>query len=286
MIERPGETAGPGRAPELLQVEGVAAAVAVDGRDRLGVDGLEQHRRFSLAELVELDAPNVRLRHRRLQALGGMAGSEAEREQHARPRLAADQRGDQLDRRAVAPVQVVEHEHERLRIGDQAQQAADRAVRSVALVRQRSVAIRVLQGREHLTQLDRQLGVPALALVEALRDDVRVQGVNPDAERQLALELGGGAGKHHVPASLRALLKLLEQASLADAGLAFERQAAGAAIVQYVQRRLEMSELSLAPDDGAGGGFHVWSRAYAASGSRFRVAAGCSGWVPGRTLHP
>ena len=49
------------------------------------------------------------------EALVGLTRARGEREQHRRGRRAVQQRAEQLDRRRVAPVEVVEHQHERLR---------------------------------------------------------------------------------------------------------------------------------------------------------------------------
>jgi hypothetical protein len=45
--------------------------------------------------------------------------------------------------------------------------------------------------RHDLADLERELGAPRVAQLELLRRDVRVQCVDPDAERQRPLELGG-----------------------------------------------------------------------------------------------
>ena len=73
------------------------------------------------------------------QPLGGLAGAEREGEQHRRVGAAPQQCRDQLDRRAVAPVQVVEHQHEGLGLGQPLQQAPHGAVGPVALVGERGV---------------------------------------------------------------------------------------------------------------------------------------------------
>jgi hypothetical protein len=96
-------------------------------------------------------------------------------------------------------VQVVELDHERPLLGEQLEEPPHRAVRAVALVRDRSAAVGATQRRQDAAQLARQVGVPALPL----RRDVVVERVDEHAVRQLALELGGGAGEHQVAAPLR-----------------------------------------------------------------------------------
>ena len=201
-----GALAGPA---ELLEVERVAAAVAVDRRDVAGVHSLQQPAGLRLAEVAELEPVNPLTGQRRAQTLGGLAGAHAEGKQDRRSRLPAGQRGDQLERRAVAPVQVVQHQHERPLVGYQAQEATDRAMGPVALVRDgRRGAVGSLQRREHLGELGAQLLIPGLVLVEVLRDHVRVERIHPHAERHLALELGRRPGEHHVAALLGARAQL------------------------------------------------------------------------------
>ena len=82
---------------------------------------------------------------------------------------AARQRRDQLERGAVAPVQVVEDHHERLGLGYQGEQARDRAVCAVALVGQRAGAsIGAAERRQHLAELLRQGGIPGSVALEVL----------------------------------------------------------------------------------------------------------------------
>ena len=86
-------------------------------------------------------------------------------------------------------------------------------------------------------------------LPEILRYDVRIEGVHPDAERHLALELRRGARQHHVPAALGQRTELVEHARLADAGLPLERHIRGLAPAQGIENRLERSALILAADE-------------------------------------
>ena len=103
------------------------------------------------------------------QPLRGGAGAKAQGQQHGTGRGAARQRRDQLERGAVAPVQVVEDHHERLGLGYQGEQARDRAVCAVALVRQRAGAsIGAAERRQHLAELLRQGGIPGSVALEVL----------------------------------------------------------------------------------------------------------------------
>ena len=190
------------RARELLEVEGVAAAVAVDVRERTRIHVAEQLRRLRLAQLLQADPQERGHRERGGQALRSLAAAEREGDQHGRLRPAPQQRREQLDRGGVGPVEVVQHEHERVRIGQPLEQRPHGAVGPVALVRQRRIGLpaRLPQAGQHAGQLVEQLGAPAVLGVGLLSGHVGVEGVCPDAERHVALELGGRAGQHQVAA--------------------------------------------------------------------------------------
>ena len=212
--------------------------------------------------MAELEPVNPLTGQRRAQTLGGLTGPHSEGEQNRRRRLPASQRGDQLERRAVAPVQVVQHQHERPLVGYQAQEATDRAMGPVALVRDgRRGAVGSLQRREHLGELGAQLLIPGLVLGEVLRDHVRVEGIDPDAERHLALELGGSAREHDVAALLGARAELSKEARLADARLPLQSDVSRPVVVESVERRVELLELGLASNErGACPGLRVHLR--------------------------
>ena len=124
----------PACARELLEVERVAATVAVDRRDRSRFEIAQQHSRLNLAELAERDPADRWHRKCGRQPAGRLARPEGEREQHRRTGTAPQQCPDQLDRCGVAPVQVVEHEHERTLDRQQREQRADRPMAAVTLI--------------------------------------------------------------------------------------------------------------------------------------------------------
>ena len=70
----------PARAPELLEVERVAAAVPVDGGHGRAV-AAEQPRRVGLVQRPEPDPPHLRRRECGGEPVGGAPGAEGEREQ-------------------------------------------------------------------------------------------------------------------------------------------------------------------------------------------------------------
>ena len=107
-----------GRPGELLEIEGVAAAVLVQGgRGRL-VDGrAEELSRLDARQSAELEADESAGAARRLecggQPLRRLPRSQRDDEEDSCVRWPAKQRAEQVDRCGVGPVDVVEHEHER-----------------------------------------------------------------------------------------------------------------------------------------------------------------------------
>ena len=122
------------RAPELLEVERVAAAVAIDRRGLARLEIAEQQVRLRFGERLEHDPLRGGHRECGRQRRRSGRGAKADCEQHGCIRLAAQQGGEQLERRLVAPVQVVEDDDERLLAREQLEQPADGPVGAVALV--------------------------------------------------------------------------------------------------------------------------------------------------------
>jgi hypothetical protein len=73
--------------------------------------------------------------------------------------------------------------------------------------------------------------------------DVCVKSIDPDAERQITLDLGRRPGQHQAAPHLGAIAQLTEQTRLADSGLALQRHADQAALRQGIERRIEQLEL-------------------------------------------
>ena len=138
--------------------------MAIDRRRRLRVEVAEQLGRLRLAELLEREPPRRRHRERGRQARRRLPAAEGEREQNRSVRPAAKQRSEQLDRPGVAPLQVVEHDHERSVGREQLQQPADGAVRAVALVGDRlRRARRARSDGDDAGELVDRFGVPRLS---------------------------------------------------------------------------------------------------------------------------
>ncbi len=218
-------------ARELLEVERVAAAEPVElGPDPGGHEVAEQRVGLVGAERGERDVDDAPVAARRLE--GGQHGrrepARAERggDQQRRARRAAQEVGDELERRVVGPLQVVEQDDHRRAGGELLEQRADGAVRAVALVLQRRRRRRVARADrgEHAGELRHAVAEHPLQPVLAEPGGVVVERVDPDAEREVALELGPAAGEDDAAALGAARGELLEHPRLADPGLAAKRR--------------------------------------------------------------
>ena len=135
---------------------------------------------------------------------------------------------DQLHRRRVRPVQVVDREHERTPAGEAVEQAAHGAVGAVPLgwQRHRRVVDQPGQRREHAGQLV-ELEVQWFELVTIQRGEVVVERIDEDAEGFTLLELGRPSREDEVAVLLRLGAELGDQAGLPDALLARDLDHAG-----------------------------------------------------------
>ena len=121
-------------ARELLEVERIATALAVDRGGCACVEVAEQERRLLLAETLENDPPECRDRERRGEVPGRLRRAEGERDEHASTRRTPEQRRKQRQGCLVGPVEVIEDEHERALLRQQLEQSAHGAMGAVALV--------------------------------------------------------------------------------------------------------------------------------------------------------
>ena len=138
---------------------------------------------------------------------------------------------------------VVEREHERLGAGEPRQQFQHRAVRAVALDRQRrrGRSAEVGEGGEDAReQLRVQPAQPRV--VECAQ--VRIERVDERAVGEFALVLSGAAGEHEHPARARVVLERPQQPRLADPGLPGDRHDAR----QLVERAPQDGQFAFAPD--------------------------------------
>ena len=141
---RSGERRPPGAlgAGELLEVERVAARLLVELVRPLASDGVAEQVAGRLArEAAQLEPSEAALAigalERRREAIGDLTRACGHHDEHGRVGRAAQERGEQLHRRGVRPVDVVEGEHERPARREPLEQLAHRAVGAVALVLQR-----------------------------------------------------------------------------------------------------------------------------------------------------
>ena len=170
-----------------------------------------------------------------------------------RARRAAEQVGDELERRVVRPLHVVEQDQDRRRGRHLLEQRAHGAVRAVALVLERRRGRRAVGGDrgEHARELGDAVAEHPHQPVLPEPGGVVVERVDPEAEREVALELGAAAGEHDAAALLAAPGELLQQARLADARLAADRDVARLA-AESLQGRRRRGQLPAAADEHAG----------------------------------
>ena len=121
-------------------------------------------------------------------------------------------------------MQIVEHEHERLRRREPVEQRPHGTVAAIALVLGRGLA--AARTRRQRWEDVRELGLDVIVehrepfRFQALH--VLVQRIHEDRERQVALELGCRPRKDEIAALLGASGELPEQPRLADPGLTDE----------------------------------------------------------------
>ena len=91
---------------------------------------------------------------------------------------------DELERRFIGPMQIVERHDDRAPACDALQQRPHRAMRQVALVLQRRRALepRSANGRQHAGELHHLISDKLPYALVADRSDVVVQRVDPDAK--------------------------------------------------------------------------------------------------------
>ena len=242
----------------LLDEERVALGLREHGRrvDRqLERPGQRRHELGALQRLQRLE-----LDRRRAHAAAAPARPDVEqlaaREAEQHERRLADGGGemlDQLEQRLLAPVDVLEHEHERLRLRELLRPRA-RGPRDLLL------AALALDGLEHADGEPEQIGdrlvLAALAQL-SLRGLERI--VVGDAGGRLhhlgerpvrdALAVGQAAAEQHRRA-LETGDELAREAALPDAWIAVEREQRRAAVADGAREGvLEQLELALAPDE-------------------------------------
>ncbi len=232
---------GDGAGDRLVGVGGVAgAARQLAQEERVAVGLVEDPLAHGVVELRrQQPARRSAAERRRAQlvpAVGAAAGVDEPRADAARPqreqqqeaaaRWAPQQVQQQLDRRLVGPLDVVEQQRQRLLLGELLQSRADRVVEAEALPRDHRLA-----GRGHRQR------------VEPL-----AQRRPQQPERQVLLLLGGaGAGDPHAGRG-GPLGGGGEQRALADPGLAGDGQQPPAAALDVGEGTCDRRDLDVAPE--------------------------------------
>ena len=149
-------------------------------------------------------------------------------------------------------MQVVEHEHQRLRGREHLEQLPNRAVGPVAVAALLGAVGARLQRREHSGEIRERLGLERAdpALVESL--EVFVERVDEHPERQVGLQLRRAAGEHDVAEGVGAVRQLGEQPRLPHAGLRAQLQGSKASPPEFGDHCVDHTEFSGTPDELVG----------------------------------
>ena len=211
-----------------------------------------------------------------------LAEPGAEEHQKARTCRAPHQMRDQLQRRGVGPVQVVEYTHHRLTDRQPLDEAGDRAMHPEPFLGRNGIVDRAaerLQRREHRGQGALPVHRQPFHRVFVQRLEVVVERVDDHTERQVDLELGRGALEHQAIASVCHVGGLVQQAGLADPGLARHHHEPRLSLARGIERRRKAPDLDLAPEEQVHGATLLATRegsAKSQGGRRVR-----SGWRSG-----
>ena len=253
-------------AHDLLDEERVALGLAVQGVDerRLGLRHAERRHELGdlrLGQTAELDvAEQPFAAHVADQLVQRVAGLElgvaigAEQQRAARLRR-ADEVPEQLQRRAVGPVQVVEDEHERRAVADLAEQCGHRVEEAqaagVSVVAVRAGLVVLAARRAELAEQDREVGgADADALAQRLERRAGRPAADHLDHRLVRRErlLVEAAVEDVGAVVVGSLPDLGGEAGLADPGVAGQQDERMGAVDRLRPARLEHVELERAAD--------------------------------------
>ena len=231
---------GPG-ARQLVQEQRVAVGLA---GDPLAIgDVAQQRERLVMAERFQVQVLGAGVERAHRDA--AFRRAQREHEQVRRARRAAQQVLDELDRRVVRPVQVVQRQSDRALAGEQLDQPAQRPVVAEAL---RGGLGR--GGRRHAVRRGRQhRAEPGIQRLDAARVQGRnmvVERGDGERERHLALVLGRAPGEREQPGRAGALRGGFQQRGLADPRLTADQHDARLAAAHVLHRPLHRVELAIA----------------------------------------
>jgi hypothetical protein len=151
-------------------------------------------------------------------------------------------------------VEVVEHEHERLRRRELLEQRAHGTVAAIALVLERHLATARERGQrwEDVRKLRPNVILQDGEAVRGEPSQVLVDCVDENRERQIALELRRRACEDEVSSGICASGELGQETRLADARLADEQDCVRAALIEFGQDSIEQAQFLGAPDEVVG----------------------------------
>ena len=256
--ERPGE---------LLEVEGIAAALLIQRLHGRLVDLIVQElASLGLRERTDLDpsqhAGAVRALERRGEPAGRLPGPEGGCDEDGSVGRAPEEGAEELDRRSVGPVEVIDEEHERRHGREPLQQIAHRGVHAVAVVVDRggTASRRRVQRRQDLRE---RVECPVVECIEAVwlePPDVFVERVDEDPEGEIALELGCRPAEDEVAMRIGPSGGLGEQAGLPDPRFADQCEHGRRRSVSQAEERLVEDAARLgAPNEVLARADHVGS---------------------------
>ena len=184
---------------------------------------------------------------------GHLLGSVRPDDEHRRARDAVREEREQVERRAVRPVEVLEREHDRL-LGREALE------RDEHLLEEPEPRVRPAGGTGRGRAAVRELGNEARELVQLPRQagERRRAGDRAECvgERQVrepdADELDAPPGEHRRSARARLRGELRDEPRLPDPGAARDEHGAPLAARGGVEERLELRDLRLAPHEARG----------------------------------
>ena len=249
---------------ELQHVERIAAARAIEllqlcrarGVHQLVCGDLRQRAQLDTADRVALGSGS---HDGRRESPIDLTGAKRRRDQDRCLRRAAKEVGNELDRGAVGPVEVLQHQDHRLGPGEPLDQVAQGMVCAKALGRGgrpgRPRRERAKRG-EHARYLREILRGKPAERARLERAEVFVQSVDHEPERQFLLELGCAAAQRETAATLGAPDQLIEQRGLPDAGLPGDEHDSRGARDRLLEQLLGEVLLVLSAHDGRCGRRH------------------------------
>ena len=188
------------------------------------------------------------------QPLGQQPGAHRDRQQHRCGRRPPQQRAEQLDGRRVRPVEVVEHEDERPRVGKMLEQCAHGTMAAVALVLERHVPRGRERGqrRKDVRELGADIFVETVEAAHIEPPQVLVERIHENRERQIPLELRCRAGEHEPSQRIRAGRELCEQTGFPDSRLPHELDRGPTTLIDLGEGPIEDAKLLGAPHEMVG----------------------------------